>query len=160
MNHGRNYSVKKFIPNLAKICAPLRPSLKHDKDWKWEDEHEKTFEKIKEAIKQLTELKHFKRDLPVRIICDASKEGLVAMLQQKQEEGWEATHYASRFLTPFEQKYSINELELLAVVLTIENFRNFVYGNEFEVVSDHKALMNILKDIEETKHLHHDLPCG
>ena len=81
---------------MANICAPLRPLLKHDKEWKWEDEHEKTFEKIKEAIKQLTELKHFKRDLPVRINCDASKAGLGAMLQQKQE-GWETTHYVCRF---------------------------------------------------------------
>ena len=68
------------------------------------------------------------------------------MLPQKQEEGWETTHYASRFLKPFEQKYSITEIELLAVVLAIENFRNFVYGMEFEVVSDHKVLLTIPKD--------------
>ena len=45
-----------------------------------------------------------------------------------------------------EKKYSINELEFLAVVWAKENFRNFVYGTEFEVVSDHKALTTILKD--------------
>ena len=38
---------------------------------------------MKEAIKKLTELKHFKRNIELRIVCDASKEGLGAILQQK-----------------------------------------------------------------------------
>ena len=48
-------------------------------------------------------------------------------------------------LSTFEGKYSINELELLAVVWAVENFRNYVYGRSFEIVSDHKALISILK---------------
>ena len=91
-------------------------------------------------------LKHFKRNLPLRIICDASKEGLETVLQQQTRKGWVTTHFASRFLTTFEQKYSINDLQLYAVVWSIENFKNYVYGTESEVVSDHKALMTVLKD--------------
>ena len=90
----------------------------------------------------MTGLKHFKRNLPLRIICDASKESLGAVLQQQTEEGWETTHFASRFLTELEQKNSINELEFLAVVWSIENFRNYVYGTDFEVVLDHKSTNN------------------
>ena len=45
----------------------------------------------------------------------ASREGLVAVLQQKLEEGWGAFYFTSRFLTTFEQKDSINELEILSV---------------------------------------------
>ena len=97
------------------------------------------------------EIKHFKRNLPLRIICDASKEGLGAICQQQNEGEWETTHYASRFLTEFEKKYSINEIELIAVVWAIEKFRNFVYGTEFEVVSDHKALTTILKNNRSNK---------
>ena len=66
--------------------------------------------------------------------------------QQTKEEGWETTHFASRFLTAFEQKCSINELELLAVVSSMENVLKYVYGTQFEVVSDQKALMTVLKD--------------
>ena len=128
-----------FIPNLANLCAPLRPLLKKDREWIWEEEHEKTFNKIKEAIKTKTGLERLeeKRNLPLRIICDASKEGIRAVLQQQSEAGWETTYFASRFLTEFDKKYSINEIELLAVVWTIEIFQNYVYGTEFEVVSDH-----------------------
>ena len=103
------------------------------------------FEEKKKTIQRITEIQHFKRDKQFRIVCDASKEGLGAVLQQKTDEGWRAIHFASRFLTPFEQKCSINELELLAVVWSVENFRNYVYGTNFEEVSDHKALTSILK---------------
>ena len=90
-------------------------------------------------------MKTFQRVVPTRIICDASKEGLGAVLQQKQNTEWETAHYASRFLTEFEKKCSINELELFAVVWSIENARNFVYVTEVEIISDHKALASILK---------------
>ena len=70
----------------------------------------------------------------------------MTVLQQKPGAEWEITHFASQFLTEIEKKYSINELELLAVVWSIENFRIFVYGTEFEVVTDHKALTTILRN--------------
>ena len=41
-------------------------------------------------------------------------------------------------------KYSINELELLTVVWSIEHFKNYVYGKTFGVVTDHKALQSVL----------------
>ena len=59
--------------------------------------------------------------------------------------GWIPISYAPRFLTESEAKYSINESELLAVVWTIEHFKNYVYGEKFGVVSDHKALQSVLK---------------
>ena len=125
--------------------CPLRPLLDKDTNWEWKAEHDTAFNKIKSAIQGITEINHFKRDKPLGIACDANKEGLGAVLQQKTDEGWQAIHFASRFLTTFEQKYFINELDLLAVVWAVENSRNYVYGTSFEIVSDHKALISILK---------------
>ena len=89
---------------------------------------------------------HFKSNRTLRIICDASKQGLGAVLQQNEENSWKPIANASRFLTEFVSKrYSINELELLAVVWSVEHFKNYVYGIEFEIVSDHKALKSVLK---------------
>ena len=96
-------------------------------------------------MKKVAELTHFKKKKPLRIICDASKQALGAVLQQKEDMGWKQISYASRFLTELEVKYSINELELLAVVWAIEHFKNYVYGENFDVVSDHKALQSVLK---------------
>ena len=134
----------KFIPDLAKLCFPFRTLLKKDNEWNWKEEQENAFVTVNEAIKKATTLNHFKRKCPLRIICDASKSGLGAVLQQ--EEGtWKAISFPSRFLTELESKYSINELELLAIVWSIEYFRSYVYGVPFKIISDHKALATVLK---------------
>ena len=50
-----------------------------------------------------------------------------------------------------ETKYSINELELLAVVWSVEHFINYVYGVPFGIVSDHKALQSVMKSNKGNK---------
>ena len=45
----------------------------------------------------------------------------------------------------------MNELELLAVVWSVEHFENYVYGINFGVVSDHKALQSVLKSNKGNK---------
>ena len=55
--------LNKVIPNLANICAPLRPLVKHDKEWKWEDEQEKTFEKNKGSYKTTDTTETFQKGL-------------------------------------------------------------------------------------------------
>ena len=99
----------------------------------------------------MVEVGHFKKSENIRIICDASKTGLGAVLQQQDETGWRPIHSASRFLTPLEEKYSMNELELLAVVWAIEHLKNYLYGIKFQVVSDHKALATVLKGNKSNK---------
>ena len=92
------------------------------------------------------ELSHFERNQEFRIICDASKQGLGAVLQQNQNNcEWKPICFASRFLTNFEVKDSINELGLLATVWAVEHFKNYVYDVKFKIISDHKALMTVLK---------------
>ena len=68
-------------------------------------------EEIKTALKRVTQIKRFKKDSPLRIVCDVSKEGVGAILQQETEADWNPVYFASRFVTPFEQKYSIKELD-------------------------------------------------
>ena len=61
---GAMNQMNKFIPSLANLCAL---PLKKDRDWVWNEEHDKTFKKIKEAIKSITGPKHFEKKLPLRI---------------------------------------------------------------------------------------------
>ena len=106
--------------------------LKKEQPEKWEENHNKAFQTINEKVKQVAEVVHFRKSCPIRIICDASKAGIGAVLQQEDNTGWRPIHYASRFLTPLEIKYSINELELLAVVGAVEHFENYLYGTNFK----------------------------
>ena len=95
-----------FIPNLASISFPFRTILKKDAEWIWNDEHEKAFVKINDEIKRVVELSHFKRNQEIRIICDASKQGLGAVSQQSQANGgWKPICFASRFLFDLEANF-------------------------------------------------------
>ena len=53
--------------------------------------------------------------------------------------------------TELKCKYSISELELLAVVWSIEHFKKYVYGVAFGNVSDHKALQSVLRSNKGNK---------
>ena len=87
----------KFIPDFASMCFPFKLILKKDAVWKWTDEHEKAFKKVNQEVRKVEELTHFKRNKPLRIICDASKQGLGAVLQQCKENRWKPIAYASKF---------------------------------------------------------------
>ena len=72
----------KFIPDLESTCFQFRSILKKDAVWNWTDEHERAFKKVNQEVRKVAELTHFKRNKRLRIICDASKQGLGAVLQQ------------------------------------------------------------------------------
>ena len=52
-----------------------------------------------------------------------------------------AIAYASRSLHKVEIKYHTYEKEALAIMFAIKTFRNYVYGNKFTIVTDHKPLL-------------------
>ena len=141
----------KIIPNLAELSEPLRPLLskantKAQNKQDWKEHHTNAFNQIKDKIKQITENRHFDTTKQTRVRCDASKNGLGACLEQKHGSTWETIAFASRFLNNLESRYSTNELELLAVVWSMEHFKYYLYGSEFILQTDHQALLTALKE--------------
>ena len=89
--------------------------------------------------------------MKTRIRCDASHNGLGASLEQLHGSDWKPVAFASRFLNDNELKYSTNELELLGVVWACEHFKHYLFGSEFVVQTDHRALLSVLKDNRANK---------
>ena len=56
---GAVNQLNRFIPNLAQLCFKLRPLLKQDKSWNWNETHDKAFEEITKQVKRVTEVGHF-----------------------------------------------------------------------------------------------------
>ena len=100
---------------------------------------------IKSQVSKITEQRHFDKEKSTTVKCDASHKGLGATLEQWDPNKWFPIAYVSRFLNTAEQRYSTNELELLAVVWATEHFRYYLYGTKFSIATDHQELLSALK---------------
>ena len=73
------------------------------------------------------------------LYCDASRAGLGCVLMRSER----VVAYGSRQLKNHEQNYPTLDMELVAVVFAMKIWRHYLYGEEFEVYSDHKSLKYI-----------------
>lgn len=74
------------------------------------------------------------------IATDSSNIGLGAILAPEYNGEIRPVAYVSRSLTSTERMYSITEKEMLAAILAIEHYKYYLYGREFRLKTDHKAL--------------------
>ena len=148
---GSVHYIGKFIPNLAQVSQHLHPLLKKTSKFIWTEEHENCFNEIKDRIANANENSHYNPNLEIRIKCNASRSGLGTALEQLTVDGWKPIAFVSQFLNSCEERYSLNELELLGVVLLIEYFKNYLYGKNFTVITVHRALLSIMKENRSNK---------
>ena len=83
--------------------------------------------------------------------CDSSKDRLGCVLIQSER----VVAYVSRQLKSHEQSYPTHDMELVAIVFTLNIWRHYLYGEQFEVLSDHKSLKYIFtqRDLNMRKHM-------
>jgi len=136
-----NY-LAKFLPRLSDISEPLRRLADRDVIWDWQSSQEEAFMKIKQLVTQAPVLRYYNVDEAVTLQCDASDYGLRATLLQKDQP----VTFASRCLSPVEQRYAQIEKEMLAIVFACERFRQYIYGRDIiHIQTDHKPLETIFK---------------
>ena len=92
----------------------------------------------------ITENNHFDIKKPSRLQTAACHSGSGSFLKQLDGEAWITITFASRFFNTREMKCSTNELKLLRVVWATDYFQSYLYGSEFEIVTDHKALLSAI----------------
>jgi len=136
-----NYCAK-FIPNFSSITKPLRDLTKKDVQFRWERKHTKALNKIKDHLTSDTIMAYFDKNKSTQLTTDASPWGLSAILSQCSpgQEDRRIVAYASRSLTPVEQRYSQTEKEALAIVWAAERFHIYLYGGHFTLYTDCKPV--------------------
>ncbi|KAK6050517.1 hypothetical protein COOONC_11978 [Cooperia oncophora] len=77
----------KFIRNLSMLAAPLNALRKKGVEWRWNEELQKAFEKIKKRLTEIDVLAHYNPDVPVVLATDASDYGLGAVIYHKYKDG-------------------------------------------------------------------------
>ena len=136
-----NY-LAKFLPHLSEVAQPLRELKTKNARFMWSSQHHKSFTEVKKLVSAHPVLKYYDMDAEVTIQCDASEKGLGATLLQNGQP----VAFASRTLTPLEQRYAQIEKECLAIVFAWTKFSQYITRRELVTVeSDHKPLQSIFK---------------
>ena len=76
---------KRFIQNFSYTTKPLN-ELKGKKEWTWTEEHQQTFEELKEKIMNQLILSLLKREGKFRVEIDASGHAIGEVLSQNKKE--------------------------------------------------------------------------
>ena len=131
---------RRFVKNFALIAAPLHRLTEKAKAWSWTLECEQAFNVLKEKLTTAPILAFPQFDLEFTVDCDASSEGLGAVLSQNHDGKECVISYASRTLSKVERRYCATRKEMLALIWAIRQFRPYLYGKKFTVRTDHDAL--------------------
>jgi hypothetical protein len=89
-------------------------------------------------------LAHPELDKPFELEVDASGFAIGAVLLQKKDNGKKhPIAYFSKTLNEAQRNYDVADLELLAVVMSLDNWRSFLAGSPHKVIvySDHQNLL-------------------
>ncbi|GJU71629.1 putative nucleotidyltransferase, ribonuclease H [Tanacetum coccineum] len=128
----------------AKIEAPLTKLTQKNKSYIWGEEQELAFQLLKQKLCEAPILALPEGNDNFVVYCDASLQGLGAVLMQREK----VIAYASRQLKPHEENYTTHDLELGAVIFALKIWRHYLYGTKCTVFTDHKSLQHILRQKE------------
>ena len=138
-----------FIPKYAELVAPLTDLLKGTSSSKkkrclvlleWQGPQQQAFDAVRAALAAPPILKLFDPALPSKVAADASAVAVGGVLLKQHEDMWHPVAYYSRKLSPTEQRYTTRERECLAVKQCLVEWRHYLLGAPFTVLSDHESL--------------------
>lgn len=130
---------RNFIHDYSKIAKPITNLLRKNVEFNWTLECQTAFDKLKnilcsEPILQYPDFEH-----PFSITCDASDYAVGSVLSQEITNDLPIA-YASRTLNKAEINYTTTEKELVAIMFGVKQFRPYLYGRKFIIITDHKPL--------------------
>jgi ribonuclease HI len=130
---------RRFVENFSKIAKPMTDLLKKDKKFLWSPQCQESFELLKKKLTTAPVLVPPDTSKPFQIFCDASLQGLGAVLMQERQ----VVSYASRQLRTHELNYPTHDLELAAVIHALKQWKHYLLGRKCEIFTDHKSLKYI-----------------
>ena len=138
--------VADYLSYFAKVVAPLRAVQTNKKGGKvdWGPLQDAAFAAVKSMMTSRPVLRHPQEGLGAgeyTIRVDACRDGLGAVLMQKQDGRLHPIRYASRPVRPQQRRYfDTKQGECLGIVFALETFRDLVLNEPFVLETDHANL--------------------
>lgn len=130
---------RRFVMGYAHVAEPLTSLTKKSVAYEWSRACQSALDEIKNAL-IIPRLAYPDWKKPFNLYTDASNVGLDAILSQDQEGREVNIAYLSRTLDKHERNYTITEKEMLAVIWSVKKLRPYLWGREFQIITDHQAL--------------------
>ena len=132
-----NYS-RRFISNLTrktKVFSDLI-KLKEVEEFKWEEQHQTTFNIIKGYLSKPPVLIPPLMGRPLKLYLSTSKESIGCLLAQNNFEGHkQVVYYLSRVINSAETRYTPIEKLCLALYFAYTRLRHYLIKSQVYVVS-------------------------
>ena len=128
-----------YIHKFADIVAPLHKLTQKGEIFEWNGQCSEAFGKLKGCLSSAPILAFpdfGKNASTFTVQTDASAIGLGAILEQDNK----VIAYASQALTKSEKNYSVIQRECLAIVYALKQFRHYLLGRPFLLLTDHAPL--------------------
>nr|GEU77095.1 retrovirus-related Pol polyprotein from transposon 17.6 [Tanacetum cinerariifolium] len=125
-----------FMDLMNRVCKPYLD--------KFGEDQEMAFQILKKKLCEALILALPEGNNDFVVYCDASIQGLGAVLMQREK----VIAYASRQLKPHEENYTTHDLELGVVVFALKIWRHCLYGTKCIMFTDHKSLHHVLNQKE------------
>ena len=126
---------RKFIPSFSNTAGPFLDLIKESTPWAWGSNQEKAFQNLQATFTWQPVLAFPDTFKPFTLMMNASLMASGAVLMQ---------HNMNRDKTfmPTEHNYNIFNWELLPIICSIEEWRQYLLGSSFsvKVLTDHKNL--------------------
>ncbi|GJY37954.1 putative reverse transcriptase domain-containing protein [Tanacetum coccineum] len=124
---------RRFIKDFSKIAKSLTELTQKNKKYIWGENQESAFQLLKQKLCEAPILALPEGNDDFVIYCDASHQGLVAVLMQRDK----VIVYASRQLKPNEENYTTHDLELGAVHILDQKELNMRQRRWLELLADY-----------------------
>ena len=129
---------RRFVENFSQIASPITQLLKKGANVakEWGETHQKALEVLKEKLSTAPILRSPNPEIEYLVTTDASDLAIGVVISQEDHP----IAYHSRKLNTAEQNYATHEKETLAIVDAVREWKRYLEGNHFKVITDHLSL--------------------
>lgn len=131
---------RRFVKSYSHVAKPLTRLLKKDQPFIWTDLAQDAFDKLKDILAREVTLAFPDFSQTFYITTDASDYAIGGVISQGDLPNDRPICFFSRTLNEAQKRYSTTHKELLAMVESVREFRPYVWGRFFVMITDHKAL--------------------